>query len=169
MQGCARQPWQRFETTYFSSAHALHAKLMMLMSGGLVIRLRLCRELRALRDLRRTIGALHGKAHGETDALAHDGALEEDAFAVRRDIARDDLVGQVVELIVHAVGVLVRNASYLAEHGAADLRQARIDAAHRSAMFSPLKGSGARIRAAPVLFRAVQLVRKTRAGMRRSA
>ena len=43
------------------------------------------------------VHALQRQAHGQTDALAHDGALDQHALAVGSDIARDDLVRKVVD------------------------------------------------------------------------
>ena len=94
----------------------------------------------ALGKHRGLIDTLQGQAHRQADALAHDGALDEHALAVRRDIARNDLVGQVVDPAViigidHTVAIdvdaaLVGDARDLFEDGTTNLGDVRVHTSH---------------------------------------
>ena len=95
------------------------------------------RVVEAVRDALRPIHALQRQAHGQANALADDGTLQEDALAVGGDVARKDLEGQLVEGIVD-VGIghgrvlarLVADLRYLAKHIATDFRKVGVDPPH---------------------------------------
>ena len=108
--------------------------------GRLVVGLGLGRLGHAVGERLALVDALERQAHGEADALAHDGALEEDALAVGSDVAGDDLVGQVVDpAIVRLLATLLGRLAagigklcHLAEHRTANLREVGVDASHRA-------------------------------------
>ena len=106
----------------------------------LVVGLGLGRLGHALGEHRGLVHALQRQAHRKADALAHDGALDEDALTVGGHVARDDLVGQVVDPAV-VVGVddavavdvdaaLVGDARDLFENGAPNLGEVGVNPAH---------------------------------------
>ena len=106
----------------------------------LVVGLRFGRLRHALGEHGGLVHALQRKAHRQADALTHDRALDEDALAIGGHVARDDLVGQVVDPTV-VVGVddtvavdidaaLVGDARDLFEDGAPDLGEVGVNPAH---------------------------------------
>ena len=96
----------------------------------LVIGLGLCRLSKAVGELLGTVDALQGKAQREADALAHDGALEKYALAVGRNVAGNNLVRELVELLRLVFPTLVRDLRYLAEDIAPNLGQVGVHATH---------------------------------------
>ena len=98
--------------------------------GRLVVGLGLCRLGKAVRELLGAIDALQRQAQRKADALAHDGALEKHALAVGGNVTRDDLVGQLVELLRLVVAALVGDLRDLAKDVAPDFRQVGVHATH---------------------------------------
>ena len=113
----------------------------------LIVRLGFCRLGHAIGELGGLVHALQRQAHGQADALAHDGALQKDALAVGRHVTRNDFVRQLIDPIV-VVGIalavvlgirssLVRQACHLGKNGTADLCEACVYPAHRIAHNRP--------------------------------
>ena len=98
--------------------------------GRLVVGLGLCRLGEAVGELLGTVNALQWETQREADALAHDGALEKDALAIGGNVAGNDLVRQLVELLRLVFPALVRNLRHLAEDIAPDLGQVGVHATH---------------------------------------
>ena len=70
------------------------------------------------------------QADGKAQALAHDGALEKDALAVRFHLAGDDFIRQFFDAAV--IAALVCHACHFGEHAPPDIRHIRIDASHEN-------------------------------------
>ena len=88
----------------------------------------------------RLVDALQRQAHGQANALRHDGALEEDGLAVGRDLAGDDLVGQALEISLGVLPLLVGDAGDAREDLSANLGKVGVDTAHSARHVKPLSG-----------------------------
>ena len=74
--------------------------------------------LHAVGDHGMLLHIAQGQAHGQADALAHDGALQENGVPLLAHLAGDDLIGQ----LLHALGVVaafVGHTGHLGEHALA--------------------------------------------------
>ena len=79
--------------------------------------------------------ALHGQAHRETEPLADDGALEEDAVAIGADLSGDELKRQPLQL-VGIVAALVGEAGNRSKHLLADAGFSGLESFHVRSPFS---------------------------------
>ena len=92
------------------------------------------------------VHAAGGQAHGQTDALLNDGALQEDVLAQLAFLAGDDGVGDLAHQVVGllALDVGVSHACHLGEHLTADLDDRGIDSSetHSNSLLALLKTNG---------------------------
>ena len=70
------------------------------------------------------------QADGKAQALAHDGALKEDALAVGLYLAGDDFIRKFFDAAV--IAALVCHARHFGENAPPDVRHVRIDASHEN-------------------------------------
>ena len=80
-------------------------RLIVLLGNGGVVH--------ALGQQAALLHGLHGKTHCQADALAGDGALQEDRFPVQRVFAGDDDIGKI--LCLGVVGAFVGHSGNLGE------------------------------------------------------
>ena len=85
-------------------------------------------------DILRERGVLRrapaGQAHGQPQPLAHDGPLQKHVVAEVAHLARDDLVRQALNALVHRPLRVVSHAGHLPEHPVADLLDTGFDTSH---------------------------------------
>ena len=67
-------------------------------------------------------------AHGQTDALPHDGALQEDGIPFVPHLARQDLIGQLIYAAV--VAALVGQLCHLCKNPLANVRNSAVYVSH---------------------------------------
>ena len=99
--------------------------------------------LDAVRDGRVGVGVARRKTHGQAQALANNGALEEDAVAVSGVLGRQDLVGQGFERLgkvlgLCLVGALEGHARDLGVNATANLVDACVNSSHAGGLLSRL-------------------------------